>query len=51
MQALIESVQHNCDIVDARHGSDYGICTYLMKMRELFRWQQRLPLEKHRLRK
>ena len=44
MQALIESVQHNCDIVDARHGSDYGICTYLMKMRELFRWQQRLPL-------
>ena len=44
MQALIESVQRNCDIVDARHGSDYGICTYLMKMRELFRWQQRLPL-------
>ena len=44
MQALIASVQHNCDIVDARHGSDYGICTYLMKMRELFRWQQRLPL-------
>ena len=44
MQALIEAVQFNCDIVDARHGSDYGICTYLMKMRELFRWQRGLPL-------
>ena len=44
MQALIEAVQRNCDIVDARHGSDYGMCTYLMKMRELFRWQRGLPL-------
>ena len=44
MRALIETVQHNCDIVDARHGSDYGICTYLLKMRELYRWQQGLPL-------
>jgi len=44
MQALIDAVQHNCDIVDARHGTDYGICTYLMKMRELYRWQRGLPL-------
>ncbi len=44
MQDLIDSVQHNCDIVDARHGSDYGICTYLLKMRELYRWQLGLPL-------
>lgn len=44
MQALIEAVQRNCDIVDARHGSDYGICTYLLKMRELYRWQHGLPL-------
>ncbi|MCB1803052.1 MAG: hypothetical protein KDI82_15280 [Gammaproteobacteria bacterium] len=42
MQALIEAVQHNCDIVDARHGADYGMCTYLLKMRELYRWQQGL---------
>jgi len=47
MQALIETVQRNCDIVDARHGSDYGMCTYLMKMRELYRWERRLPLEAH----
>jgi hypothetical protein len=44
MQALVEVVQHNCDIVDARHGSDYGICTYLLKMRELYRWQRGLAL-------
>ena len=44
MQTLIDSVQRNCDIADARHGSDYGMCTYLLKMRELFRWEQGLPL-------
>jgi hypothetical protein len=44
MQALIEAIQFNCDIVDARHGSDYGICTYLLKMRERYRWEQGLPL-------
>jgi len=44
MQALIEAVQRNCDIVDARHGGEYGMCTYLLKMRELYRWQQNLPL-------
>jgi hypothetical protein len=44
MQELIDAVQHNCDIADARHGSDYGMCTYLLKMRELYRWTQGLPL-------
>ena len=44
MQALIDAVQHNCDIADARHGTDYGICTYLLKMRELYRWQRGIPL-------
>lgn len=44
MREFIESVQHNCDIVDARHGSDYGMCTYLLKMRELYRWQHGLAL-------
>lgn len=43
MRELVETVQHNCDIVDARHGDEYGMCTYLLKMRELYRWQQRLP--------
>lgn len=36
------NVQHNCHIADARHGADYGLCTYLLKMREYFRWEQGL---------
>ncbi|MCP3868481.1 MAG: hypothetical protein GY703_10365 [Gammaproteobacteria bacterium] len=42
-QSLLENlrhdVQHNCHIADARHGAEYGLCTYLMKMREYFRWE------------
>ena len=47
MQPLIEVVQHNCDIADARHGADYGMCTYLLKMRELYRWEQGLAFDAH----
>ncbi len=45
MHGLIDTVQHNCDIVDARHGADYGMCTYLMKMRERYRWEKGLPFD------
>ncbi len=37
---LCETVKFNCDIADARHAGDYTLCTYLMKMRELYRWEQ-----------
>jgi hypothetical protein len=40
---LTRTVQHNCDISDARHGADYSLCVYLMKMREYYRWTQGLP--------
>lgn len=43
LQSLAETVQHNCNISDARHGADYSLCVYLMKMREYFRWEKRLP--------
>jgi hypothetical protein len=36
------SVQLNCFISDARYGSEYGLCTYLLKMREYFRWERGL---------
>jgi len=42
---LLHSVQRNCHIADARHGADYGMCTYLLKMREFYRWEQRLPFD------
>jgi hypothetical protein len=41
--ALLAAVQHNCDIADALHAGDYSLCTYLLKMREFFRWERRLP--------
>ena len=42
---LIETVQRNCDISDAHHAANYTLCTYLMKMRELYRWARGLPLD------
>jgi hypothetical protein len=43
LQVLSSRVQHNCNISDARHGADYQMCTFLMKMREYYRWEKRLP--------
>ncbi len=36
-------VQRNCDISDARYAGDYGLCTFLLKMREYYRWENELP--------
>lgn len=36
---LIQAVQHNCHIADARHAGDYTLCVYLLKMREFYRWE------------
>jgi len=43
IRALAQDVQRNCHISDARHGADYSLCIYLMKMREYFRWEMNLP--------
>lgn len=42
--ALAAAVQTNCHIADARHAADLTLCSYLLQMRELYRWEQRLPL-------
>ena len=34
-----KTVQHNCDIADARYASDFSLCIYLLKMREYYRWE------------
>ncbi|MCX7894098.1 MAG: hypothetical protein N2544_17240 [Burkholderiales bacterium] len=41
---LIDAVQRNCDIADARHAGEATLCTYLLRMREHFRWENELPL-------
>jgi hypothetical protein len=40
---LVRAVQRNCDIADARHAGDFTLCIFLLKMREHFRWEKRLP--------
>lgn len=42
---LYQAVKTNCHIADARHAADYTLCTYLMKMRELYRWEQGIGFE------
>lgn len=41
---LIAAVQYNCDIADARHAREMTLCSYLLQMREFYRWQLDLPL-------
>lgn len=38
-QGLIDKVQHNCHISDARFAGNYTMCIYLLKMREFYRWE------------
>lgn len=41
MANIAETIQHNCHIADASHAADYTLCIYLLKMRELYRWEQK----------
>ena len=41
---LVAAVRTNCHISDAQHARDMTMCTYLLEMRELFRWERGLPL-------
>jgi hypothetical protein len=42
--ALVDAVRQNCHISDAQHAGDLTLCTFLLKMRELYRWEQAIPL-------
>jgi len=41
---LIAAVQRNCDLADAVHAREKSLCTYLLNLREFYRWQTDLPL-------
>lgn len=43
MAPLLEAVQRNCHIADARHAREMTLCTYLLEMREFYRWEHELP--------
>ena len=42
--ALVQAVQDNCDVADARHGADMSLCVYLLQMREFYRWERGMGL-------
>ena len=44
LDRLVLAVQRNCDIADARHAVDLTLCTYLLEMRELYRWERGIGL-------
>lgn len=41
---LVDTVQRNCHIADARHAREMTLCTYLLEMREFYRWEAGIPL-------
>lgn len=47
---LVATVQKNCHISDARHARGMTLCTYLLEMREFYRWEAGIapgaPLER-----
>jgi hypothetical protein len=43
LPSLVDSVQRNCHIADARHARDMTMCTYLLEMRDHYRWEHELP--------
>ena len=42
---FLRCIEGNTAIADALSAGDYTLCTYLMKMREYYRWQNRIPFE------
>jgi len=41
---LVGKVQQNCHVSDAFYAGNYTMCVFLLKMREFYRWEQRIPL-------
>jgi hypothetical protein len=50
LDRLVDAVQTNCHIADARHAGDLTLCTYLLEMFELYRWEQGMALTEQPLR-
>ncbi len=42
LTAFIHEIQHNCDISDARDHGIYTMCTMVLKLRNLYKWEKGL---------
>ena len=40
--SLLKTIRHNCDISDARDSGIYSICTLVLKLRNLYKWEHGL---------
>ena len=44
-EALVAAVRTNCAISVARHAREMTMCTYLLAMREYYRWERGVALD------
>ncbi len=42
-EQLKKVISRNCHISDAQYAGNYTLCIYLLKMRELYRWEHQIP--------
>ena len=44
---LVNAIQSNCDITDARHARNMTMCIYLLEMRQYYRWEHDIPFSEN----
>lgn len=47
LHRLVDTIQKNCHITDARHARDMTLCIYLLEMRQYYRWENEVPYSRH----
>ena len=40
---LNNGVRFNCDVTDAKHAGIYSVCGLVMRLRDLYKWEHRMP--------
>lgn len=43
LSSIVSQVQANCNLSDALYGGVYSLCSLLLRMRDLFKWEHGLP--------
>lgn len=43
LERLTRLVRENCEITNARHAGGYSVCGLLLRLRNLYKWEQGLP--------
>lgn len=43
IERLKRQILYNCDVTDAQHSGIYSVCGLVMRLRDLYKWEKRLP--------